>query len=433
MVTESFPLAARELLVDDARALQAPVVVDDAGAPVVGAAVQLERERISNQGEKQRANFVAEPFVRTETADDGSFQLFGDFEPGRYRFRVEKAEHFRTFADVSDGDDLRVEMTRKCRVVGTVLAPEWMNRKRVRVELRPVAVSAPPGEEVGQREDQLRDHEGQTYAFFDWVRPGTYDVSFRLQGFPDAFLVVDRLVIEPGKVGLHPRLQDLDLGAYIFRFEIYPVDENGQSVSVNRPQLAKVTRRDGTQQYIGLVMKGGYGEVFNTAPQLEVVPMMGGYMADTQVLAPGRSELVFRSVPPVDIVLYGLSALASELPVHVQLQQVETGELPDSLDSFDGMSKRLSGWYAITRHGTGRLDELDTARVRVTAGGPHKVVLRIGPLKRSPQVVELDAVDLKLVPGGDALRIVVPYDVPAVQQAIEAARAALEASAGEGK
>ena len=170
-----------------------------------------------------------------------------------------------------------------------------------------------------------------------------------------------------------------------------------------------------------------------TAPQLEVVPMMGGYVADRQVLAPGRSELVFRSVPPVDVVLYGLSALAAELPVHVQLQRLESDGLPDALESYDGMSQRIAGWYAITRHGTGRLDELDTARVQVTAGGPHKVVVRVGPLKRNPQVVEMDAVDVKLVPGGEPQRIVVPYDIAALQQAIEAARAALEAAPGGGK
>ncbi len=422
-----------ELALGDLSEFARGVVVDDAGAPVVGASVQLERERSSGQGEKQRANFIAEPFVRAETADDGSFQLFGDFEPGRYRFRVEKAEHFRTFADVSDGDDVRVEMTRKCRVVGTVLAPEWMNRKRVRVALRPVAVSAPPGEEVGQREDELRDHEGQTYAFFDWVRPGTYDVSFRLQGFPDAFLVVDRLVIEPGQLGLHPRLRDVDLGAYIYRFEIYPVDENGNPVSVNRPQLTKITRRDGTQQFLGLVMKGQFGEVFNTAPQLEVLPMMTGYVADDQVLAPGRSELVFRRVPPVDVVLHGLSALAGELPTQVVLERLELGGRPATLDAVDGMSQRIAGWYARAAFSTGELNELDTARVQVTGAGPHKVLLRIGPLKRGPQTVELDAVDIQLAPGGDSVRVVVPYDVAVVQQAIEAARAASQAGPAFGK
>lgn len=420
-----------ELVLSDLSAFARGVVVDDAGAPVAGASLQLERARFE-QG-RSEPRFVDQPFVRTETAEDGSFHLFGDFEPGRYRLRVEMREHFRTFAEVADGDDLRVELTRKCRVVGTVLAPEWMNRKRVRVELLPVAVSAPPGEELQPREDQLRDHEGSTYAFFDWVRPGTYDVAFRLQGFPDAFLVVDRLVLEPGQVAVHPRLKELDLGAYIYRFEIYPVDQNGESVSVNRPQLAKVTRRDGRQQYIGLVMKGGYGEVFNTAPELEVVPMMGGYVADTQVLAPGRSELVFQRVPPVDVVLQGLSALAGDLPVHVQLQRLENGDLPDSLEAYDGMSQRIAGWYRITRHGTGRLDELDTARVQVTAGGAHKVVLQLGPLKRSPQTVELDAVELALEPGGDAPRVVVPFDVQAVQQALETARAALEAGSGAGK
>ena len=419
-----------EIALDDLSAFARGVVVDDSGAAVAGASLQLERERAV--GDAQEMRYVEEPFVRAETSEDGSFQLFGDFAPGRYRFRVEKREHFRTFADVSSGDQLRVEMTRKCRVVGTVVAPEWMNRKRVRVELRPVAVSAPPGEAPNSREDQLHDHQGKTYAFFDWVRPGTYDVTFRLQGFPDAFLVIDRLVLKPGQIGLHPRMQDLDLGAYIFRFEIYPVDENGQGLSVNRPQLAKIMRRDGTQQFIGLVMKGDYGEVFNTAPQLEVMPMMNGYVADKQILAPGRSELVFRSVPPVDVVLHGLSALAQEVPVHVQLQQVELDGRPESLEAFDGMSKRIAGWYDKTRHGTGRLDEVDTARVRVSAEGAYKVVLLVGPLRRSPQAVELDAVNVELVPGGEALRLVAPYEVAVVQQAIEAARATMAAQQGVG-
>ena len=119
--------------------------------------------------------------------------------------------------------------------------------------------------------------------------------------------------------------------------------------------------------------------------------------------------------------------------MHVRLQRLESGDLPDSLEAYDGMSQRIAGWYNITRHGSGRLDELDTARVQVTAGGAHKVVLQIGPLKRSPQIVELDAVELELVPGGDALRVVSPYDVAAVQQAIEAAATALEGGRSGGK
>jgi len=409
------------------------VVVDDSGAPVVDANVQLERERFSDDGEKQRADFVDEPFVRTTTGEDGAFQLFGDFEPGRYRLRVEKRDHFRTYVTGANwsGAEVRAELVRKCRIVGTVIAPEWMDRKRCRVDLRPVSVSAPAGEEVGPREDQLHDHQGKTYAYFDWVRPGIYDVSFRLQGYPEAFLVIDRVVLEPGQVGIHPRLQDLDLGSYIFRFEIYPVDQNGEPVSVNKPQLTKITRRDGSQQFLGLVMKGDFGEVFNTSPQLEVLPMMNGYVADTQVLSPGRSELVFRRVPPVDVVLYGLSAMTDGLPTHVLLERLEMDGRPETLEAFDGMSKRISGWYARAKYTLARLDDMDTARVGVTGDGPHKVVLRIGPMRRDPQTVELDAIDVELVPGGDPLRVVVPFDPVVVQQAIDLARAAAE-SAGQG-
>ena len=193
---------------------------------------------------------------------------------------------------------------------------------------------------------------------------------FRLQGFPDAFLVIDRLVLsrarsactrgcgtstsEPTSSGMRSTRR-----------------RERESVSVNRPQLAK-TRRDDAQ-CIGLVMKGGYGEVFNTAPQLVDD---GRLRRRSSGLAPGRSELVFRSVPP-STSCSTASALAAELPVHVQLQRLESDGLPDALESYDGMSQRIAGWYAITRHGTGRLDGFDTARAGdgrrpAQGGGPGR-------------------------------------------------------------
>ena len=397
------------------------VVVDDGGNQIPSTHVQLERERLAGE-----MGFVDVPFVNTRTGEDGTFQLFGAFEPGRYRLRVQKRDHFRAYGEVrGQGSECRVEMKRKCRVVGTVLAPEWMLRERVRVDLLPVAVSVPPEEKSGSRSDQLHDHEDKTYAYFDNVWPGTYSLSFRLQGFPDPFLVIDRFVLEPGQVDLHPRLRDLDLGAYIFRFEIHPVDQNGQPVGVDRPQLTKITRADGSEQFLGLVMKGQYGEVFNTSPKLEVLPMMAGYVADNQVLAPGRSELVFRQVPPVDVVLPGLSAMAQGVHTQVVLERLEMNGRPTELEAFDGMSKRIAGWYARAKYSAAMLGEQDAARVRVTGGGPHKVILRFGQLKGSPETVELDAVEIKIVPGSEAMRVFAPFDAQIVQQALAAARTAM--------
>jgi hypothetical protein len=430
-----------EIVLDDFAEIVRGVVVDDGGNPVAAASVQLQRER--PVGKDGQLRFVDETFVRTECDEQGNFQLFGSLEQGRYRLRVEARDHFRVLADLRRAGGIqRVELVRKCRVVGTVLAPEWMVRERVRVDLVPVAVAAPVGEEVTPRDDQIRNHEGKSYAYFDWVRPGTYAVSFRLQGYPDAFLTVAGLVIQPGQVDVHARLRDLDLGSSIFRFEVHPVDENGQSVSVDRPQLTKVTRADGTQQFLGLVMKGRFGEVFHTAPRLEVLPMMEGYVAENQVLAPGRSELVFQRVPPVDVVLSGLSAMAQGVPIQVVLERLELDGRPGELEAFDGMSKRIAGWYARAKYSSGMLDELDTARVRVTGDGLHRVILRVGdllvgrlyPVSGEPEAVELDAVEIKIVPGDAPLRVAASFDPEAVRQALVAARAAMQQrSQGGGK
>ncbi len=399
-------------------------VVDDAGAPIPGAHVQLERERVVDS-ESGRTDFRAEEFCSVRTGADGRFELFGDLERGRYHLRIDAEDHFHVETpDLRrDGGPTLVEMERKARVLGTVLAPEWMRRERVHVDLVPKNVpNARPGE-AKPRNDRLHDHKGRTYAYFDWVRPGTYDLAFRLQGYPDPFLRIDHLVLLPGQHGLHPRLCDLDLGAYIFRFEIHPVDENGQPVEVDRPQLTRVTRSDGRQQWIGLVMKGRVGEVFSTTQQLEVLPMATGYVADRQVLAPGRSEVVYRRVPPVELTFAGLAALSADVEVQVLLERLELDGRPQELESFDGMSKRIANWYARARFTSATLGVDDQASIAVTAGGPHRVLLRFGVgQKIRPPTVELDAVEVEVTPGGSSPRIAVPFDLPVVQQAIADAR-----------
>jgi len=408
------------------------VVVNDAGTPIAAANVQLQRQR--PVGEDGALRFVDESFVRAEADESGKFQLFGELEPGQYRLRVEAKDHFGSFVEIAGaGSSCRPQLQRKSRLVGTVIAPEWMVRPRVRVELTPVAVVTSDGETAQPRQDQIHDHEGKTYAYFDWLRPGTYDLAFRLQGYPDAFLRVDSIVLEPGQTGLHPRLRDLDLGAYIYRFEVYPVDQNGQPVEVDRPQLAKITRPGGEQQFVGLVMKGSFGEVYSTQPQLEVRPMMTGYLAETQVLSAGRSELVFQQIPPVELVFAGLSNLAGDLTTRVILERMELDGRPEQLEAFDGMSKRIAGWYARAKFSSALLDSSDMATLGVTAGGPHKVLLRLRSGKTRPETVEVGVIDVRVAAGSEPQRMAISYDVDVLQQAIQAARQRAQESAQGGK
>ncbi len=422
------------LALDAFGAIVAGVVVDDLGQPIADATVQLQRERglpmlsteAKNAVEAERGpRFVDEAHLRTQTDREGRFALFGSLDAGSYRLRAETKVHFPGVALFSTGDDAcSVQLTRESRIFGNVSMPEWMTRDRVQVELRPVHVpGATEAGDVKVRTQRLANFDDRTHVYFGWVRPGTYDLVFRLQGFPDPFLRFDQLVVEPGQVGVHPRLAGLDLGASIYRFEIHPVDQSGQPVDVNRPQLAKLTRGNGEAMFVGLVMKGSFGEVFSTTPKLEVLPMCEGYVAERQVLAAGRSELLFRAVPPVEVVLPGLHAMAGSVPVRVVLERLNRHDLPEQLDTFDGMSERIADWYTRVRYSSAMLTALDVASIRVTAPGPHRVSLRLGSSKAKPTTVELEPVELTVEPGGNAQRCVVDFDPEIVRAAIvEAAR-----------
>jgi len=420
-----------ELAIDSLGVVARGVVTNDVGEPIPGVHVKLQRERFVD-AKTATKEFREEAFCAAHTDEEGRFALFGELERGRYRLRADVEDHFHTETpDLRrDGGSTDIEMQRKARVLGTVIVPEWMHFGWVHAFLQPVHVpQARPGE-AETRDERIQEHDGKTYAHFDWVRPGTYDVVFRLNGFPEPFLRIEDLVMQPGQQDIHPRLRDLDLGSYIFRFEIHPTDENGEPVVIDRPLLTKVTRSSGEPQWLCLPMRGSFGEVFSTTPMLEVFPMASGFVADRQVLAPGRCDVFFRRIPPVDVVLAGLSAMSDGVPVRVLLEQLEREGLPQQLDVFDNISKRMSTWYTKSRFFAAMLGSNDTARLEVTGGGLHKVVLRFGASKVQPTTVELGAVEIKLVPGGGPERIAVPFDAQVVQQAIADARQRIEQEGG---
>mgnify|MGYP001329527764 CR=1 FL=1 len=204
----------------------------------------------------------------------------------------------------------------------------------------------------------------------------------------------------------------------------------GETTVTSEP---KVTRPTGEDQFIGLVMKGQFGEVFNTQPQLEVLPMMSGYAAETQVLSPGRSELVFRRIPPVEVVLGGLSGLANDVSVRVVLERMDLNGRPEQLDAFDGMSKRIAGWYARAKYSAAMLDQADTATLDVTGVGPHKVIVRFGVGQSKPESVQLGTVDVQVVAGGAAQRVAVPFEAEVMRQAIQAVVQRMQEGSSGGK
>lgn len=415
-----------DLTISEFGAIAQGVVLNDAGQPVRRAEVQLQKERPRTRGpEEQRGEmrFADESFVSTRTDEDGRFALYGDLVPGRYQLEVSRRGHFD--AEVSllpGGRDMRIELVRRCRLLGTLLLPEWMERDRLQLTLTRMDGAS---EDREPAEEEPRNWRGATYAFFDGIKPGTYDLSFRMDGFPDEFLKVQGLVVEPGMRDTHPRLQDIDLSRYLFRFEVRAVDQFGAEVSLNRPQLAKLQKDDGSEQFIGLSLRGNRGEVFSTQARLEVFPMAEGYLAEPQVLSAGRSDLVFQKVPPVQLQVAGITALAGTVPVRVAVERTDLGGRPDRLESFDGTSRRLSGWYRWSRYSSATVSPQDVAEVKITGGGKHKVTLFFGSRRNWRNRVACGEIDIQLDPQGVTAPIAISFDTVAAQEQIAAAAQAM--------
>ena len=402
-------------------------VLDDQRQPIEGAAIQLQKHREVGR-EDPSMRFVDEAFAEAESGDDGSYALFADLDSGRYRMRVVAEGHFPAESvDLRRGQQQDLELLRRSRLVGTVLAPEWMPRRGVRAQL--VSVDDPSN----VRDDQIHNHEGKTYVYFDWVRPGRYDLVLRMREFPDPFLRIDQLEILPGQMGLHPRLQDLDLSGYLNRFEIAAVDHQGQTLNPRRPLIAKITRADGSPGFVGFPWRNGRIEVLHTGAMLEVWPQAAGYVAQPAMLPPGRSELCFLAVPPVEVQLPGMRQLAGENTVQVLLEALETEGQPGSVEVWDGGSRRIANWQRRGKFSAAMLDEQDRALVKVTRGGRHRVSVRFGvgqPVR--PTTVALGEIDVQLQPGGPARRMGLNYEVEQVQEALAELAERLQAGASQG-
>jgi len=410
-----------DLRIDALGRIALGTVVNDLGEPIEGATIQLQRERMRGGGHP-RLEFVDEDFTSVRTDDEGRFELFGDLDKGRHRLHVEAAEHFPIdTADLGRGETLELTLDRKARVVGTVLTPTWMPANSVRVRLE---LMADPQQ---QRDDQVHDHEGKTYVYFDWVRPGIYSVVIRTRDFPDPFLRIDGIEIAPGQMDIHPRLQDLDLGRYLHRFEVTAVDDRGEKFQPNRPLLARIVRPKGETGFVGFPWRNGRTEIFSVSPSLDVWPEAQGYHAEPTVLVHGECELRFLKIPPVEVHVPGLRQIVGTMPVWIGMKRAPVQDsgsgLPNRLVTWDGRSNRIAGWYTKTsRAAYASLGEDEIARIELSRDGIYQLEAYMGGRKAH---IEFGTAEVKLEPGEKPQKVTVtifPDEVRAVLDEAGASR-----------
>lgn len=412
-----------DLRIDDFGVIAHGTVIDDRGVPIRGASIQLQRHRDLG-GKQPKLAFVDEAFVTGRSDEDGRYEIFGSLESGRYRLRVQARNHFpHDTRDLRQGDRLDPKLQRISKVVGTVLTPSWLPSKSIRVVLQSVL------DAKQRRQDQIHDHKGKKYIYFDRVLPGFYTIEIYIQDFPDPIHRIDGLEIEAGQLGLHPRIRDLDLGVYLHRFALAAVDELGQPIKPDWPLIARIVRPDGRTSFVGFPWRGRTIEIVSASRDLEVFPMAAGYRADRTVVGPGPSELRFMRIPPVELQLPGLRRLVGEALVWIALRRDSsgppaTGGLPRSLESWDGRSGRIAGAFARKQRGkSGKiLGQGDTLRIPLMQDGRFKVfAYLLGTTKKRKSraiAVQLGVVNVRLVPGAGPLRLPVNIDAERIQKAM---------------
>jgi hypothetical protein len=384
-------------------------VVNDLGDGIPSARVQLQRQR--EVGSRARLSWQDEAFAVTTTDDDGQFFLFGDLEASRYRLRVTADEHFPYDPpNLPSRDGAVIELVRRSRVVGSVLLPKWLSSRRIKVRLES---QADPSK---GRDDRIRSYRGQQLIYFDWVKPGIYNLSLRLEEFPDAFVRVNGFEIKAGQRDAHPRLKNLDLARDLYQFEVFAIDEAGKRMNPKTPLRARVMRPDGSYAMVGFYWKGGRTEILNSQSSLEVLPEEPGFRSQPTTLIAGRNELRFARVPAVTLNTPGLRQLVGEESVWISMELLET----QTVMSFDSRSRRLAKSMRWASSSHGRLNARDRAFMRPLRDGRYRVMARLGDKRRGGLVsVTLGEVDVRLVPGGQPNVFTVAVDTQAVMTAMQ--------------
>ncbi|MEQ1633991.1 MAG: hypothetical protein ABL997_16550, partial [Planctomycetota bacterium] len=146
---------------------------------------------------------------------DGRFEVRGQAERGRYRLRVDAEGHapIEPIEFAPGTTDLVIELQTGTRLRATLLLPDGLDARHLRVSLRPsrdaTTAAHPTANQV------LRAVTGAAREFY-WraVPAGHYTLCVETRGFAEPLFTLPDVVIPPPPDG-DPRLRDVDLSAVL--------------------------------------------------------------------------------------------------------------------------------------------------------------------------------------------------------------------------
>ncbi|MCB9879919.1 MAG: hypothetical protein H6835_20195, partial [Planctomycetes bacterium] len=426
--------------------LAAGVVVDDRGQPVAGAQVTVQQlvgtapsqqppgndgRRVqpprrglplNEEGWPQRRAEPQErwsdlPGLRTRSADDGTFALFGDLPPGRLRVRADTDRHFADSVPLAAADrTMQIRIARNGIVRGRVRLPDWLADGAVAVTLRPL------DEAARQRDTRRADVSRRGGRFtLEPLQPGRYDFLVTMRGWREPLLLVPDVFVQPGEND-DARLREIDLREALFRYRLRAVDESAQLLPLDGPIRARLQQPDGTWTEAGFRWRGGRAELITAASLLTVQVFGRGIETLETQLLPGDHDLRLRTLRPALLDVPGARALCGPTR-KVRLSVILQGDtgLPSS---FQGVDQRTGEPFSLPRWDLGRssggwLEASDLVEVPLMVAGKYEVLLRphATDTTNSPQAsIPLGSYELR--PGGDAVTTI-HVDALAVTEALQ--------------
>ncbi|MEM7203549.1 MAG: hypothetical protein AAF628_25015 [Planctomycetota bacterium] len=276
-------------------------VRDDRGVPIGGARVALQVWSPRERGGEGRWRDAQRQSV--STAADGGYVVHGALRAERLRVQAKASRHGSESVEIVAGEGADVVLVRYGSVRVTGLMPEALPRGALRAQLLTESGKEARGATLRPRA------EGRFVVELRSLRPGVYAVEIRLRGMLAPLLRVNGLQVVPGERLLDPRLQDIDLRAGLYHYDVRAVGSDGQPQRPSSPLLVRLPDQDGQLRDAAFRWRGDRVQFHASAPSVAAVVLSRGARPAEVQLAPGESVVRLTFLGRVDVQLPGLQAM----------------------------------------------------------------------------------------------------------------------------